>query len=188
MLRSLSTVALALGLAAGSAHAATPGYGRVLPGSSVSFSATQMGVAMRGEFHTVQVQAAFAPANPAQSRLSVSVASASVDAGSSDTNALLSGVDWLDAQHFPNARFVSTAFSADGAGRYWVSGQFTVKGRTQALRVLATTHPSGANLALDADFNLDRSAWALGTGAWADTSVVAAALPIHVHLLLAPQP
>jgi polyisoprenoid-binding protein YceI len=39
---------------------------------------------------------------------------------------------------------------------------------------------------MDADFKLQRTAWGLGSGSWADTSVVAADIPVHVHLVVAP--
>lgn len=173
--------------ACAAAQAAPTAYTTVLPSSTVTFSATQMGVKMPGRFERLSAQVDFVPAAPAQSRVSVSVDAASVNAGSGQTNALLAGTDWLDAKAYPQARFVSTRFDPAGPGRYWVSGTFTVKGRSRPLRVLVVTHPTGADLALDADFTLQRTAFGLGTGSWADTGVVAAAIPVHVHLLLAPK-
>ncbi len=175
------------GSACALAQAAPAAYTRVLPGSTVTFSATQMGVKMPGRFDRLTAQVDFVPGAPAQSKVSVSVDAASVDAGSGQTNTLLTGSDWLDAKAYPQDRFVSSRFDAAGPGRYWVSGTFTAKGHSQPLRVLVVTHPVGANLALDADFTLQRTALGLGTGSWADTSVVAAAIPVHVHLLVGPK-
>ncbi len=180
----LGTLAASLMVCAG-AHAAEV-YSQVRPGAEVSFQAKQMGVPMKGHFATVQAQVHFAPQDLKHSRVEVTVQAASVDAGSSQTNDLLRGADWLDAKAFPQARFVSTGFVPAGAGRYWASGNFTVRGATRALRVLVTTHAAGPALAMDADFQLDRSAYGLGGGSWADTSVVAAMIPVHVHLLVAP--
>ena len=183
---------LALGLALAASLAAPawaqPGaYTHVLPASTVTFSATQMGVAMHGRFARLSAQIDFVPADLAKSHVSVTIDAASVDAGSSQTNALLTGADWLDAKAYPQARFVSSSFAPDGPGRYWVSGQFTAKGHTQPMRVLVTTQAAGADLAMDADFTLQRTTFGLGTGSWADTGVVAAGIPVHVHLLVAPQ-
>lgn len=176
-----------LAQAATPAPSAPPAYSRVLPASVVDFTATQMGVAMHGHFKAMQAVVNFLPSDPGESRVTVSVAAASVDAGSSQTNALLSGSDWLDAKAFPQDRFVSTSFAPAGPGKYWVAGNFSVKGKTQPLRVLIRTHMAGSNLVLDADFPLNRTAFGLGTGSWSDTGVVAATLPIHVQLLVAPQ-
>ena len=179
-------IGLAAAAALGSAaHAATV-YTQVRPGAQVTFQATQMGVAMKGRFATVQAQVHFAPQQPAGSRVEVTVQAASVDAGSSQTDELLRGADWLDAKAFPQARFVSSAFTPAGAGRYWVDGSFTVRGVSHPLRVLVTTHASGADLAMDADFQLDRRSYGLGGGSWADTGVVAADIAVHVQLLAQP--
>ena len=183
--RPLVVPLAALGLAAG-AQAAPAVYAQVQPGAQVDFQATQMGVAMKGHFGTVHAQVHFTPQDPKSSSVQVSVDAASVHAGSAQTDELLRGPDWLDAKADPQARFVSSAWSAAGPGRYWVDGQFTVRGVTHPLRVLVSTHAQGQALALDADFKLQRTAWGLGSGSWADTSVVAADIPVHVHLVVAP--
>ncbi|WP_018913481.1 YceI family protein [Thiomonas sp. FB-6] len=175
----------ALGLSA-AAQAAPAVYAQVQPGAQVDFQATQMGVAMKGHFGTVHAQVHFTPQDPKTNSVQVSVDTASVDAGSGQTNELLRGADWLDAKADPQARFVSSAWSAAGPGRYWVDGQFTVRGVTHPLRVLVSTHAQGQALAMDADFKLQRGIWGLGSGSWADTSVVAADIPVHVHLVVAP--
>jgi polyisoprenoid-binding protein YceI len=146
-----------------------------------------MGTPIKGRFKTVAAQIDFQPADLARSHVSVAVQSASVDAGSAQTNALLTGADWLAAKADPQARFVSSSFAPDGPGRYWLSGVFSAKGHSQPLRVLVTTHPAGADLVMDASFSLDRTSFGLGAGSWADTSVVAAAIPVQVHLVVAPQ-
>ncbi len=184
-LRPLLVPLAALGLAAG-AQAAPAVYAQVQPGAQVAFQATQMGVAMKGHFGTVHAQVHFAPQDLKASSVQVSVDAASVDAGESQTNDLLRGADWLNAKADPQARFVSTAWSAAGSGRYQVDGNFTVRGITHPLRVLVTTHAQGNDLSMDADFKLQRTAWGLGSGSWADTSVVAADIPVHVHLVVAP--
>jgi polyisoprenoid-binding protein YceI len=162
-------------------------YTHALPESSVSFSATQMGVPMKGHFKAVTAQIDFMPGDLAKSHVEVAVQSASVDAGSAQTNALLAGADWLAAKADPQTRFVSSQFTPDGPGRYWVSGTFSVKGHSQPLRVQVSTHPDGKDLIMDAAFTLDRTAFGLGTGSWADTSVVAAAIAVQVHLVVSPQ-
>jgi polyisoprenoid-binding protein YceI len=182
--RRLLGLAAALALA-GAADAASPLYTQVQPGAQVSFQAKQMGVAMKGHFATVQAQVRFAPADLQASRVSVAVACASVHAGGSQADSLLRGPDWLDAKAHPQARFVSTAFTADGPGRYWVDGRFTVRGTTHPMRVLLLTHAAGADLAMDVDFRLDRGSYGVGGGSWADTSVVSGEIPVHVHLLVA---
>ena len=182
--RRLIGAAAALGLAA-AAHAA-PVYSHVQPGAQVDFQATQMGVPMKGHFGSVTAQVHFAPQDLKASRVEFSVATASVDAGSGQTDELLRGPDWLDAKADPQARFVSSAFQPDGPGRYWVSGEFTVRGKTHPLRVLVRTQPSGKSLLMQSDFKLERSAYGLGGGSWADTGVVAADIAVHVQLLAQP--
>jgi polyisoprenoid-binding protein YceI len=184
--KTLATVAL-VASAASPAWAQPVAYTHALPASSVTFSATQMGVPVHGRFKAVRAQVDFMPNDLAHSHVTVAVQTASIDAGSAQTNALLTGADWLAAQANPQARFVSARFAADGPGRYWVSGTISIKGHSAPLRVLVTTHPAGGDLVMDTRFTLDRTAFGLGTGSWADTGVVAAAIPVQVHLVVAPQ-
>ena len=181
--RRLLGLAAALALA-GAADAAQL-YTQVQPGAQVSFQARQMGVAMKGHFATVQAQVRFAPADLHASQVRVAVACSSIHAGGSQADSLLRGPDWLDAKAHPQALFVSTGFTADGPGRYWVDGRFTVRGTTHPMSVLLLTHPAGADLAMDVDFRLDRASYGVGGGSWADTSVVSGEIPVHVHLLVA---
>ena len=184
----IPTLALALA-AAGIAPAwAQPvAYTHALPASSVTFTATLMGVPMKGHFKAVSAQVDFMPGDLAGSHVAVTVQAASIDAGSAQTNALLTGADWLAAKTDPQARFASNSFASDGPGRYWLSGTLSAKGHSQPLRVLVSTHPDGKNLVMDVHFDLDRTAFGLGTGSWSDTSVVAAAIPVKVHLVVSPQ-
>ena len=179
---AVGATALALAGAAGAAQV----YTHVLPGAQVDFQATQMGVHMKGHFGQLQAQLRFDPQNLAASHVQVVVDCASVHAGGSQADELLRGADWLDAKAHAQARFVSTAFTADGPGRYEVSGRFSVRGRTRPLQVSLRTHAEAGKLAMDVDFHLDRSQWGLGSGSWADTSVVAADIPVHVQLVAAP--
>ena len=54
-------------------------YTHALPASSVSFSATQMGVPMKGHFKTMTAQIDFMPGDLAKSHVEVAVQSASVE-------------------------------------------------------------------------------------------------------------
>jgi Uncharacterized conserved protein len=67
-------------------------------------------------FKNVTAQIDFMPGDLAKSHVEVAVQSASVDAGSAQTNALLAGADWLAAKADPQARFVSSQFTPDGTG------------------------------------------------------------------------
>lgn len=188
MLRTFLAAALVVGAIASPAAAASPAYTRVVPGTAVTFAASQMGVSMPGHFGAVQAAVDFRPQDLAASRVSVAVQSASVDAGSDQTNTLLTGADWLDAKAAPQAVFTATGFVAAGPNRYLLKGTMTVKHHAAPLQVTVTTKPQGADLAMDADFKLPRLAYGLGTGTWADTSVVAPDIDVHVHLLVAPTP
>ncbi|SCC91496.1 hypothetical protein THIX_10537 [Thiomonas sp. X19] len=72
-----------------------------LPTSTVDFSATQMGVAMHGHFKALVAVVDFQPAGLAKSHVNVAINAASVDAGSSQTDDLLTGSGWLDAKTYP---------------------------------------------------------------------------------------
>jgi len=86
--------------------------------AEIKFVATQMDVAVNGEFKKFPAEVDFDPAKPALSKVNVVTDVATVDTGSSDANELLKGKDFLDAMHFPHATFTSTSITAAVAGKF----------------------------------------------------------------------
>src|SRR5262249_52883666 len=126
----------------------------------------------------------FDPAKPEGGKANLAIELASVDAGSDEANDLLKGKDWFNVAQFPRATFASSAFAAAGAGKFQVTGQFTLKGKTANLTVPFTSRAEGAGLWLEGTVPISRTAFKVGDGDWADTSTVADQVQIHFKLFV----
>lgn len=150
-------------------------------GSEIAFTSRQMGVPVEGRFSDWQAELAFDPATPAKGRVAMTIATASATFGATETETEVRKPAWFDVAAFPRARFESSAIRAVGERRYEVAGRLTIKGRAQDLVV---------PVQLDGDiasgrFAIRRLAFGIGSGDWADTSLVADEVEVRFRLRLA---
>lgn len=178
----MKTLAVAL-LAAASLAAAVPAAAQtVVPaGSEIAFTSRQMGVPVEGRFTRWQADVRFDPRAPAQGQVGFTIETGSARFGAAETEAEVVKPAWFDVAAFPQARFRSTAIRATGPGRYEVSGQLTIKGQARDVVV---------PVQLDGDtargrFTIRRLAFGIGSGDWADTSLVADEVEVRFTLKLA---
>lgn len=81
-------------------------------------------------FDTLDGTLTWDPANPAASKLSATVQTASIATPVKGFSAELAGKAYLDSATFPTATFVSTAFRQTDATHGKVDGTFTLKGKS----------------------------------------------------------
>ena len=74
-----------------------------------------------------------------RSSVSVSIDAASVDTHLAVRDNQVRSADFLDAEHFPNITFESTAVR-DEAGRYFVDGDLTIRGTTRPVTLDLTVN------------------------------------------------
>lgn len=156
----------------------------VRDGSEIAFATRQMGVPVEGRFTKWQAQMRFDPKNPAAGSVSFDIEIASTSFGAAETEAEVKKPEWFNVVKFPRASFASTAIQATGPGRYSVTGQLTIKGKAQPLTVpvqLAGDVASGS-------FAIKRLSFDIGSGDWADTSMVADEVQVRFKLKLAGLP
>jgi polyisoprenoid-binding protein YceI len=67
----------------------------------------------------------------ARSSVNVSIDAASVNTHLPVRDNQVRSADFLDAEHFPNITFASTAVRNQEAGRYFVDGDLTIRGTTR---------------------------------------------------------
>jgi len=75
----------------------------------------------------------------ARASVSVSIEAASVDTHLAVRDNQVRSADFLDAEHFPNITFESTAVR-DEAGRYFVDGNLTIRGTTRPVTLDLTVN------------------------------------------------
>ncbi len=169
MQRLATALALALPFAA---HAVE--YGQVQADkSTIAFTYKQMGVAVDGRFKRFSSQLSFDPARPAAARATFDVELASVDTGAPEGDDEVAGKPWFNTRAFPTARFVSTGVKALGGNKYEVTGQLSIKGKTQEVVLPATFTTQGNNVVFDGSFAIRRADFSIGEGSWAKFDVVA---------------
>lgn len=154
--------------------------------SQLGFSGTFQGASFDGHFNQWTASISYDAAHLAASKFDVSVTTASAVSGDKDRDGAMPGSDFFNAAKFPTAHFVSTAFHQNGA-QVTVDGNLTLRGVTKPVSLAVVFKPQGSGATLDVSGSLKRLDFGVGTGDYADTSVIGADVKIKAHLQLAPK-
>ena len=187
----------ALGLALGLCGLSVPAFGQTAPAqtlvpasSEVTFVARQLGVPIQGRFQRFTVRSQFDPKAPQTSRVGIEIDLGSVSLNP-DADAELPKPEWFNTAKFPKATFQSVSIRATGPGRFEAKGKLSIKGLAQDVTVPVQITPaagtSGVSTATGA-FSLKRTAFKVGDGDWADTSIVADDVQVRFKFALKNMP
>jgi polyisoprenoid-binding protein YceI len=183
----MKRLALLLVLAAALPFAATAADYAVQPAQSqLGFSGTFQGASFDGHFTQWTAAISYDAAKPASSKFDVTVSPASAVSGDKDRDGAMPGSDFFDVAKFPTAHFVSTGFRQSGA-QVIADGNLTLHGVTRPVSLEVTFKPQGGGASLDVSGTVKRLDFGVGTGDYADTSVIGADVKIKAHLQLAPK-
>jgi polyisoprenoid-binding protein YceI len=152
--------------------------------STLGFSGTFQGEAFQGQFGQWNAVIAYDPGNLAGSHFDVDVSLSSVKTGDSDRDSALPGPDFFNVAKFPKAHFVSTSIHKVGA-TVVADGNLTMNGVTKPVSLDVAFKPQGSSATLDVNGTVKRLDFGLGSGDYADTSVIGAAVKVTAHLQLA---
>ena len=98
-----------------------------------------------GQFSGITGEATLDPREPAKSRLSVTIPAAGVGTSNEALNRALLAPEFLDAQAFPRATYVSTSVEPTSPTTARVNGELTIKGITRTVSFDATFNQAGTN-------------------------------------------
>jgi polyisoprenoid-binding protein YceI len=184
MLRGALLV-LALLLCPAPAHAA-PEWTVSATQSTLAFSATQMGKPFEGAIAGFTAAVRFDPADLAASHVAVTIDLATLSTGDRDRDRTAAATDWLDLSAFPKARFESTAFRKTG-DTFEADGTLELKGHKAPVTLTFDFVPYDGGEQHKATVTgkavLNRAAFALGTGEWADPGVVGSEIAVRFVLV-----
>jgi polyisoprenoid-binding protein YceI len=90
---------------------------------------------VRGSFNEFDGSGYFDAANPANSKLQLSIKAASIDTRNADRDAHLRSNDFFDMDTYPQITFSSTSVEPAGDVRFRVTGDLTIKGVTRPVTV-----------------------------------------------------
>lgn len=171
-------------LATGFAGQAQAAAWRVLPGSSLGFSASYEGEPFEGRFARFTPLIQFDPARLAAARFDVSIQLASADTRNAERDELLLGTGFFNSGRTPTARYQATRFRALGGNRYVAEGTLSLNGISKPV-ALAFTWTPGATAVLNGQATVRRLDFAVGTGEWADLELLPNEVRVTTRLLLA---
>ena len=151
--------------------------------SQLGFSAVFQGESFDGQFGQWNAAISYDPADLAASKFEVEVNLTSVKTGDSDRDSALPGKAFFDAAQFPEAHFVTTGFRRNG-NQVIANGKLTLRGVTQPVSLDITFKPQASGATLDVAGTMKRLDFGVGSGDYADTSVIGADVKIKAHLQL----
>lgn len=154
--------------------------------STLGFSNTFQGESFDGKFGRWTAAISYDAANLASSKFDVEVDLASVKTGDGDRDSALPGSDFFDVAKFPKAHFVTTGFRQSG-GKVIADGTLTLHGIAKPVSLDVTFKPQGGGATLDVAGTVKRLDFGVGTGDYADTSVIGGDVKVSAHLQLAPK-
>ncbi|RRD58003.1 YceI family protein [Comamonadaceae bacterium OH2545_COT-014] len=180
-----TTRLVAAGLMAATLAAPALAQQKLVPAqSSIHFVSKQMGVPVEGHFGKFDAQIAFDPAKPETAKIAFTVDTGSATLGVKETDAELPKPTWFNVAKFPQATFQSTRVKALGGGKFEVAGQLAIKGQSQAVTVPVALTQSGQLTTATGSFTIQRLAFKIGEGEWADTAMVADDVQVRFKLSL----
>ena len=151
--------------------------------STLVFSYKQMNVSMDGRFKKFAVQLSFDPAKGDSAKVSLDVDLASINTGFPEGDDEVTGKQWFNTKAFPNAHFASSSVKSLGNDRFEVTGQLSIKGRTQMVTAPTKVTIQGSKATFDGVFVLKRADFAIGEGPWADFGTIANEIQVRFHIL-----
>ncbi|WP_110207688.1 YceI family protein [Nocardioides daejeonensis] len=89
---------------------------------------------VRGAFKEFEGTAHIDAANPANSKVDLTIAVNSVDTGVADRDGHLASADFFDVEQFPTITFTSTSVERDGDD-WAITGDLTIKGTTKPVTI-----------------------------------------------------
>jgi polyisoprenoid-binding protein YceI len=132
------------------------------------FKVKHLGISYtHGRFNDVRGSIHFDAANPAASKVAITVQASSVDTHNEKRDAHLANPDFFDAKQFPELKFVSTEFKKAEGDTYAVTGDFTLHGVTKPLTISVTKIGEGKDpwggyrIGFETTFTIKRSDFAM---------------------------
>jgi polyisoprenoid-binding protein YceI len=161
--------------------------------SLIEFSVKHMMVTtVKGRFKNFSGEVEIDETNPADSKVNVTIQTASIDTGAEPRDNHLRSADFFDAEKYPTITFVSKRVEALSDEKYRVTGDLTVHGVTRELPLeitregVAKTMQGKQLQAFSAAFTISRKdfglEWnvALENGGWLVSDQVKISLEVEV--------
>jgi polyisoprenoid-binding protein YceI len=152
--------------------------------SSLTFTNTYQDVEYTGRFRRFDAKIAYDPGDLAKAKFDVAVDIGSLDTRNEERDHTALGGDFFDAAKFPKAYFATTTFRKGADGKVVALGELNLRGAVKPVQLAVTFTPHGDTATLDVTARLKRLDFGIGTGQWADPSMIGNDVTVHGHLQL----
>lgn len=153
-------------------------------GATLTFEGTYQGEAFEGRFERFTPTIVFDPAALDTARFDVEIDITSAKTGVSDYDSTMQESEFFDSKSWPTARFVAKTFRKTGESTYEADAELTIRDKTVPLVFPFRFTVDGDSARLASTVNLNRLDFDVGTGDWADTSLIANEVDVMVDLPL----
>lgn len=150
--------------------------------SELAFTGDYGGEAVPGVFRRFSGSAQFDPAAPLATRFRTEIDVASLDTDYADRDDTLRAAEFFDTDAHPQAVWESSGDCSAQGVRLSCPGTLTLKGRTQPVPL--DIAPGADGRSIEGKAVLDRSAFGIGDGEWADPETIANAVQVTFRLRL----
>ncbi|WP_235974205.1 YceI family protein [Luteimonas deserti] len=176
---------LALALAALPVHHVVAADYVQAPGSSLAFAGKYQGETFSGIFPAFRTTVRFDPADLAGSHLSVVIPMAGATTRNPDYDGEMRGPAFFDIARFAQASYTASGFRDLGNGQYAADGTLELRGVRKPVTLTFSWTP-GPRPLLTGRATVDRLAFGVGGGDWADTGTIPAAIAVSTRVYLQP--
>ncbi len=160
--------------------AAVPTWQIVPDKSSLTFTATQNGAPTTGTFKTFSGDISFDPNQLSMSHIKIVVDLASISDAYNTLADTLKTAPWFNTAVFPQATFVSKSITKTGAKTFAAQGDLTLRDKTLPITLTFTqTEYSATKAVMTGTTTIQRTAFGVGQGEWADTKAVKDAVTVN---------
>lgn len=156
--------------------AAVPKW-NVQSGGRLGFTVSVNGEQVKGQFSDWKADIRFDPSQLDKSSIRATARLSSVASGDAGRDGMLMGEDFLGSAR-PVARFTADHLRAEGGNKYRADGTLQLKGVSRPLSLAFSLDIAGDKAKARGSAQLDRRDFAVGTGQFAGTDLVAAEVAV----------
>ena len=153
-------------------------------GSRLTFTTSFEGESFTGRFEKFEAAIRFDPKNLADSRFDVRIPLASARTDNDERDEALHGPDFFDAAGKPEARYEATRVVKLKDGRYRADGTLTLRGIRKPVPLVFSVS-AGPTPILVGEATVDRLAFGVGKGEFADLELIPGKVTVRTRLVLA---
>ena len=165
----------------------------IIPGQSeIRFTFLQDGKTNSGVFEHFDARIFFDPQNLKTAKVHVQIDLSSLNTADSERDGALSGPEWFDTDTFPKAVFTADTFRALGTDlghtKFHVDGQLSLHGIEKPFGFDFTLKPENDATHMQAEFQINRTDFALGQGMWASDSQIGYMVDVRLNVFARAKP